>query len=85
MAYYVYMLLSKRKGKLVSYVGYSSNLINRLSQHNNSKGAKFTRGSLWKIIYQKKYTDKKTAMRDEYKLKNDYKLRKKLKDNFINK
>ena len=83
MAYYVYMLLSKRKGKLVSYVGYSSNLINRLSQHNNSKGAKFTRGSLWKIIYQKKYTDKKTAMRDEYKLKNDYKLRKKLKDNFI--
>jgi putative endonuclease len=79
MAYYVYMLLSKRKGKLVSYVGYSSNLINRLSQHNNSKGAKFTRGSLWKIIYQKKYTDKKTAMRDEYKLK------KKLKDNFINK
>ena len=85
MAYFVYMLLTKRKGKVISYVGYTSNLKKRLSKHNNSKGAKFTKGNFWKLIYSKKYIDKKLAMRDEYKLKKDYKLRVKLKKNYINK
>jgi len=84
MVYFVYMLLAKRKGKLISYVGYTSNLENRLNKHNNSKGAKFTKGSLWNLIYFKKYLDKRSAMKDEYKLKKDYKLRKKLKINYIN-
>ena len=85
MAYYVYMLLSIRKGKVISYVGYTSNLEKRLNKHNNNKGAKFTKGSNWQLIYFKKYKDKKIAMRDEYKLKKDYKLRSKLKTNYINK
>ena len=84
MVYFVYMLLAKRKGKLISYVGYTSNLEKRLKKHNNSKGAKFTKGSLWNLIYFKKYLDKNSAMKDEYKLKKDYKLRKKLKINYIN-
>ena len=75
MAYFVYMLLTKRKSKFISYVGYTSNLSNRLKQHNNSKGAKFTRGSKWKLIFYKKYRTKKIAMIDEYKLKKDYKLK----------
>ena len=85
MAYYVYMLLTRRKGKAVSYVGYTSNLEKRLNKHNNNEGAKFTKGSSWQLIYFKKYKDKKIAMRDEYKLKKDYKLRSKLKTNYINK
>ena len=85
MAYFVYMLLTKRKGKVISYVGYTSNLKKRLIKHNNSKGAKFTKGNFWELIYSKKYDDKKLAMRDEYKLKKDYKLRSKLKTNYINK
>ena len=85
MAYFVYMLLTKRKGKVISYVGYTSNLKKRLIKHNNSKGAKFTKGNFWELIYSKKYDDKKLAMRDEYKLKKDYKLRLKLKRNYINK
>ena len=85
MAYFVYMLLAKRKGKFISYVGYTSDIDKRLNKHNNSRGAKFTKGSLWKLIYHKKYNDKKIAMRDEYKLKKDYKLRSKLKTNYINK
>ncbi len=85
MAYFVYMLLAKRKGKFISYVGYTSDIDKRLNKHNNSKGAKFTKGSLWKLIYHKKYTDKKLAMKDEYKLKKDYKLRSKLKISYINK
>ena len=84
MPYYVYMLLTKRKGKFISYVGYTSNLTIRLNKHNISKGAKFTKGSVWNLIYKKKYTDKKQAMKDEYKLKKDYKFRSKLKSRYIN-
>ena len=47
--------------------------------HNTSKGAKFTRGKKWKLVYYKSYTSKKTAMQEEYKLKKDYKFRKLIK------
>ena len=83
MAYFVYMILTKHMTKNISYVGYTSNLNNRLSLHNSSRGAKFTRGKKWKIIYKKKYLEKSTAMRDEYKLKKDYKLRNKIKTNYL--
>ena len=83
MAYFVYMILTKHKTKYISYVGYTSNINNRLSLHNSSKGAKFTKGKEWKIIYKKKYLEKSSAMRDEYKLKKDYKLRNKIKINYL--
>ena len=83
MHYFVYMLLSKYNGKFISYVGYTKNLKNRLMLHNSSKGAKFTKGKKWKVIYYKKYLDKSKAMKDEYKLKKDYKLRNKIKSKFI--
>ena len=83
MPYFVYMLLSKHKEKLISYVGYTSNLKNRLSLHNTSKGAKFTKGKKWIIIHKQKYLSKSDAMKDEYKLKKDYKLRNKIKSKFI--
>ena len=83
MSYFVYMILTKHKNKNVSYVGYTSNLEKRLKLHNNSKGAKFTKGKIWKVIYKKKYLTKSCAMKDEYKLKKDYKLRKNIKINFL--
>ncbi len=52
---------------------------NRLTLHNNSKGAKFTRGRNWKIVYSKKYKNKIKAMKEEYILKKDIKLRNSLK------
>ena len=70
--------MSKFKKKTLSYVGYTNNLKKRLVLHNSSKGAKFTRGRKWKLIYYKKYTSKIIAMREEYKLKKDYTLRKKI-------
>ena len=85
MPYFVYMLITNRKGRFISYVGYTSNLKKRLIQHNNSKGAKFTKGSRWNLIFKKKYAEKNQAMKGEYKLKKDYKLRSKLKCNYINK
>ena len=78
MLYCVYLILSKKFDKYRSYVGYTKNISNRLYLHNNSKGAKFTRGRKWKIVYLKKYRSKVIAMKEEYKLKKNYKLRKEL-------
>ncbi len=83
MSYYVYMLLTKRAGKFLSYVGYTSNLKNRIKMHNNSKGAKFTKGNIWKIIYKKKFLSKIDALKYEYSLKNNKKLRLKIKTKAI--
>ena len=83
MAYFVYMILTIHKNKDVSYVGYTNNLEKRLKLHNTSRGAKFTKGKKWKIIYMKKFSTKSDAMKGEYKLKKDYKLRNKIKSKFI--
>ena len=83
MSFFVYMILSKHKDKFVSYVGYTNNIKNRISLHNSSKGAKFTKGKKWELIYFKKYQNKVDAMKNEYKLKKDYKLRLKIKKDFI--
>ena len=85
MVYYVYLILSKRISKYRSYVGYTNDIEKRLKLHNSSKGAKFTKGAKWDVIYVKKYDDKKDAMKEEYKLKKNYKLRNKIKYNYINK
>ena len=79
MSYYVYLIATKKNNKIISYVGYTKNLKNRLTLHNNSKGAKFTRGRNWEIIYSKKYKNKIKAMKEEYILKKDKKLRNSLK------
>ena len=83
MSFFVYMILSKHNDSFISYVGYTNNIRNRISLHNSSKGAKFTKGKKWKLIYFKKYQNKVDAMKNEYKLKKDYKLRLKIKKEFI--
>ena len=85
MNYFVYLIATSKKNKVTSYVGYTKNLEKRISLHNSGKGAKFTKGSIWKLIYKKKYTNKKKAMSEEYKLKKNQKLRNKIKLNFYNK
>ena len=58
MVYYVYMLKSKSV-KAVTYVGYTNNLNKRISLHNAGKGAKFTRGRKWVLIYKENLNQKK--------------------------
>tara|TARA_Y100001970_G_scaffold146668_1_gene180129 strand:+ start:1344 stop:1595 length:252 start_codon:yes stop_codon:yes gene_type:complete len=77
--HFVYLIVSKNKKRTISYVGYTNNIKKRLKKHNNSKGAKFTRGRKWKLKYFKIYKNKNIAMKEEYKLKKNYKLRKKIK------
>ena len=80
--YFVYLLLTKTNNKYISYVGYTNNLKDRLKKHNSSKGAKFTRGRSWNLIYFKKYNSKKKALQEEWKLKKNYKKRKIIKLNY---
>ena len=84
MVYYVYLILSKKISKYRSYVGYTNDVEKRLKLHNSSKGAKFTKGAKWDVIYVKKYDDKKDAMKEEYKLKKNYKLRKQIITKYLN-
>ena len=81
MTFYVYMIGSKVKNKTISYVGYTNNLKKRLNLHNTGKGAKFTRGKKWKLVYYEKYDSKSSAMINEFKLKKNYKLRNKIINN----
>ena len=69
MKFHVYIILTKKINRHVSYVGYTKNLKKRLILHNSSKGAKFTKGNKWYLIYKKSYNSKSIAMREEYKLK----------------
>ncbi len=77
--FYTYLICSSLKNKkLISYAGYTDNLKKRLEKHNTGKGAKFTRGKKWFLIFKKTFQNKSLAMKFEYRLKKDRKLRKKL-------
>ena len=83
MFFYVYLICTiNSKGNLISYVGYTNNVKKRLSIHNRGKGAKFTRGRRWKLLYKKRFLTKKKAMQFEYVLKKDRIKRNKIKSRF---
>ena len=79
MSFFVYMLKSISK-KPVTYVGYTKNLKKRIQLHNTGKGAKFTRGRTWKLIYKEILNSKSKAISREYYIKNNKSLRKKIKE-----
>ena len=81
MNYYVYMLKSKGY-KSITYVGYTNNMDIRLKLHNSGKGAKFTRGRKWKIIYKEKFRSKKEALSREYYIKHNKTERDKIKKRY---
>jgi len=70
--------------KSVTYVGYTNNLKKRIILHNSSKGAKFTRGRKWKLIYKEKLNSKSEAISREYYIKNNKTLRNKIKNEDFN-
>ena len=79
MSYYVYMLKSIGSRK-VTYVGYTKNLSRRLKLHNQGKGAKFTRGRQWKLIYKELFKSKNKAISREYYIKKNRALRNIIKE-----
>ena len=83
MNYFVYMLKSLGKDS-VTYVGYTNDLKKRVNLHNSNKGAKFTKGRKWKLIYKEKHSSKKEAISREYYIKNNRTLRNKIKNEYFN-
>ena len=81
--FYVYLIANLNNKKIITYVGWTNNLKKRLQLHNSGKGAKFTRGRKWILIFKKKLLSKKKAMQFEYKLKKDRKARKDIINKFI--
>ena len=79
MNFYVYMLKSK-SSKPITYVGYTNDLTKRIKLHNNGKGAKFTRGRKWTLIYKEKFKSKKEAISREYYIKKHRYLRNRIKN-----
>ena len=75
MAYFVYVLCSIKNSILTTYVGYTNNLKKRLDLHNRGKGAKFTRGRKWKVLYKEKYFTKSKALSREHYMKKNRKFR----------
>ena len=82
MSYYVYMLKSHGL-KSVTYIGYTKDIKKRLALHNSGKGAKFTRGRTWKLIYKETFKSKNKAISREYYIKKNRTLRNKIKNNSI--
>ncbi len=82
MCYFVYVICTKKESKLITYVGYTNNLKRRINLHNTGKGAKFTRGRTWKIIYTEKYDTKSEAKSREYYIKKNRKFRNLIKERY---
>ena len=80
MSYFVYVLKSTKKN-IVTYVGYTSNLKKRINLHNSGKGAKFTRGRKWRLIYKEKLPSKSKAISRESYIKKNRALRNNIKYN----
>ena len=75
-------MLKSKNSKTVTYVGYTNDIKKRIALHNTGKGAKFTRGRKWKLIYKEKIKTKSEAISREYYIKNNRSFRKKLKEKY---
>jgi len=81
---FVYLILAKPNFNL-SYVGWTTNLKKRIKLHNEGKGAKFTRGRKWKLVYYEVLDTKSNALKREFELKKDKKLRNYIKKVYFKK
>ena len=82
MDYFVYILGSHKNSQFKTYVGYTNNLSKRLEKHNKGRGAKSTKGRMWKVLYTEKYLTKGEAISREYYIKKNRKFRNQIKKKF---
>ena len=82
MTYFVYLIGCHKQHKLTTYAGYTNNLKKRINLHNEGKGAKFTRGRNWKLIYCEEYQTKREAILRECYIKKNKKLRDSIKNKY---
>lgn len=67
MNHYIYILRCKDD---TLYTGYTTNLDRRLQEHNQGKGAKYTRGRTpVELVYSEEYETRSQAQKREYEIK----------------
>ena len=76
-------MLKSQGVKSVTYVGYTKDIKRRIALHNSGKGAKFTRGRTWRLVYKEIFKSKSKAISREYYIKKNRTLRNKIKKNNI--
>jgi len=80
---YVYVLGSSGPSGRLTYVGWSTDIERRLADHNSGKGARSTRGRVWRIIYAERCESRSAAMSREAYLKRERGFRKSLAQHLI--
>lgn len=66
--HYVYIIESIKYKK--RYIGYTKDLVERVSRHNNDRGVRYTeKYAPWKLVFYASFTSQKKAMRFEKYLK----------------
>jgi putative endonuclease len=65
--YYLYILHSTVNGKY--YIGVSSNVVKRVSEHNHGNSRSTKSGKPWKVIHKECFEDFRLAYAREKKLK----------------
>jgi len=78
MPSFVYVLGCRAKDRCLTYVGWTTDVDRRLTQHNGGTGARSTRGRAWVLLHTEKYRTRRQAMSREWYLKRDRKFRKRL-------
>ena len=68
---YVYVLGTLTPTRHLTYVGWTSDIVRRLAQHNGGKGARSTRGRKWVLLYSERCASMRHAMSREWHLKRD--------------
>ena len=65
MPYFMYVLKSEDMGR--SYIGHTSNLEKRLSEHNSGKSISTRNKGPWRLVYKEEYqTRSEAAKRERY-------------------
>ena len=65
--YYIYILKSEKNEKY--YIGYTSDLSQRIKNHNSGKNTSTKHGVPWKMVYHEEFEDKKLAWLREKQIK----------------
>ena len=78
MPSFVYVLGCRTKDRYLTYVGWTTDVERRLTQHNTGTGARTTRGHAWVLLHTERLRTRRQAMSREWYLKRDRKFRKEL-------
>jgi putative endonuclease len=67
MTVYVYIIYSQKLNKY--YIGYSTDLEKRLTEHNSSKSSFTAKASDWVLKYSESFSNRESAMKREKEIK----------------